>query len=110
MLSGQEAGGSSSGGNRQALASLKERLRARLRRADGSPWNMHGRVARISATVVRPQLLSTSRATDRGIFAKPQEASLEKLSGAIDHEAETSQHYIAFWTTMQEFVSRTGRD
>jgi len=32
-------------------------------------------------------------------------AALEKLSGAIDHEAETSQHYIAFWTTMQEFVS-----
>jgi hypothetical protein len=32
-------------------------------------------------------------------------ASLEKLSGAIDHEAETSQYYIAFWTATQEFVS-----
>jgi hypothetical protein len=33
------------------------------------------------------------------------DASLQKLNEAIDHEAETSQHDIPFWTTMQEFVS-----
>jgi hypothetical protein len=32
-------------------------------------------------------------------------ASLQALSSAIDREAETSRHYITFWTTMQEFVS-----
>jgi len=33
------------------------------------------------------------------------DASLQKLQEAIDREAEASQHYITFWTTMQEFVS-----
>jgi hypothetical protein len=29
-------------------------------------------------------------------------ASLKKLQEAIDREAEASQHYVTFWTTMQE--------
>ena len=35
-------------------------------------------------------------------------ASLQKLQEAIDREAEASQHYVTFWTTMQEFVSTLG--
>jgi hypothetical protein len=37
-------------------------------------------------------------------YLKDPKASLQKLRGAIDREAESSQHYIKFWTTMQEFV------
>jgi len=33
------------------------------------------------------------------------DASLQKLREAIDREAEASQHYVTFWTTMQEFAS-----
>lgn len=40
-----------------------------------------------------------------GEYLKSPRASLQELSSAIDHEAETSQHDIPFWTTMQEFVS-----
>ena len=32
-------------------------------------------------------------------------SSLQQLSNAIDREAESSQYYIKFWTTMQEFVA-----
>jgi len=38
-------------------------------------------------------------------YLKSPGASLEKLQEAIDREAEASQHYITFWTTMQEFAS-----
>lgn len=41
-----------------------------------------------------------------GGYLQSPGASLEKLNEAIDREAETSRHYIEFWTTMQEFVSR----
>ena len=40
-----------------------------------------------------------------GEYLKSLTASLHDLSSAIDHEAETSQHDIPFWTTMQELVS-----
>ena len=45
-----------------------------------------------------------------GEYLKSLRASLQELSSAIDHEAETSQHYIPFWTTMQEFVSTLRSD
>jgi hypothetical protein len=38
-------------------------------------------------------------------YLKSPSVSLQELSSAIDREAETSPHYITFWTTMQEFVS-----
>jgi hypothetical protein len=40
-----------------------------------------------------------------GEYLKSPMVSLQELSSAIDREAETSQHYVSFWTTMQEFVS-----
>ena len=38
-------------------------------------------------------------------YLQNPEASLQKLSEAIDHEAEISEEYVTFWTTMQELVS-----
>ena len=38
-------------------------------------------------------------------YLQNPEASLKKLSEAIDREAETSEEYVTFWTTMQELVS-----
>ena len=38
-------------------------------------------------------------------YLQSSEASRQKLREAIDREAETSQDYVTFWTTMQELVS-----
>ena len=38
-------------------------------------------------------------------YLQSSEASPQKLREAIDREAETSQDYVTFWTTMQELVS-----
>ena len=38
-------------------------------------------------------------------YLQSPEASPQKLREAIDREAETSQDYVTFWTTMQELVS-----
>jgi hypothetical protein len=38
-------------------------------------------------------------------YLQSPEASPQKLLEAIDREAETSQDYVTFWTTMQELVS-----
>ena len=65
---------------------------------------MHGYVARVGTTIGQPQFLSFSR-TRNWEYLKSLTASLHDLSSAIDHEAETSQHDIPFWTTMQELVS-----
>jgi hypothetical protein len=43
-------------------------------------------------------------------YLQSPETSLQKLREAIDREAETSRHYITFWTTMQEFVSTLRTD
>ena len=38
-------------------------------------------------------------------YLQSSEASPQKLREALDREAETSQDYVTFWTTMQELVS-----
>jgi len=37
-------------------------------------------------------------------------ASLQNLQDAIDREAEASDNYVTFWTTLQEFVSTVRPD
>ena len=38
-------------------------------------------------------------------YLQSSEALPQELREAIDREAETSQDYVTFWTTMQELVS-----
>ena len=43
-------------------------------------------------------------------YLQSPDASLQKLSEAIDEEAESTPHYSNFWATMQEFVARLPPD
>jgi hypothetical protein len=43
-------------------------------------------------------------------YLKSPGASLHKLNEEIDRKAETTRIGVAFWTTMQDFVSRTRSD
>lgn len=63
----------------------------------------------LRALAQQQQLGSFGRTKHKGIFANSGRDAA-KARVAIDQEAETSQHYITFWTTVQEFVYKLQKD